>query len=182
MKKIVNYTLNQNRGIVVRIDDVALEKVMVWAIGDGEETDVKETIAYWCDKITAVGGKNTAYHKNGEEYFDIYTHLQRGGELAIHDAVYDATLTLTREALVEGIKQTLYEYYYHLFNEDIDKLIRMELLTYTDGVYELNFPTENWNMFGDYAIQFAIFNDIYYTNHSVRSIGHIRIHIPRFKP
>ncbi|MBR4988148.1 MAG: hypothetical protein IKY81_05785 [Methanocorpusculum sp.] len=182
MKRVVNYTLNQNKGIVVRIDDTAIEKVMVWAIGDGEETDVRETIAYWCDKITAAGGKNAAYHKNGEEFFDIYTHLQRGGELILHDAVYDAVFTLTRESLAEGIKQALYEYYYHLYDEDIGKLLSMELLRYADGVYELDFPRENWNMFGDYAVQFALFNDVFYTHHCVRAIGSIRVHIPRFKP
>ncbi len=182
MKKAINYTLNQNQGIIVRIDELALEKVMVWALGDGEEEDVKETIAYWCDKITAAGGKNAAYHKNGEEYFDIYTHLQRGGELMLHDAIADSYYALTSDGLFEGIKQALYEYYYHLYDQDVKKLIDMELLTYEDGYYQLNFPKENWNMFGDYAVQFAVFNDIYYTHHCVRAIGHIRIHIPRFKP
>ncbi|MBE6507057.1 MAG: hypothetical protein E7Z72_03900 [Methanocorpusculum parvum] len=181
MKRVVNYTLNHNKGIVVRLDDTAVEKVMVWALGDGEETDVRETIAYWCDTITAAGGKNAAYHKDGKEFFDIYTHLQRGGELLFHDVVSDTEFTLTRDALINGIKQALYEYYYHLFHEDLGKLLDLGLLRYADGVYELHLPQENWNMFGDYAVQFAIFNDVYYTHHSVRVIGNIRIHIPRFK-
>ena len=182
MKRVSNYILSQNKGIVVRIDDTAIEKVMVWALGDGDEKDVRETIAYWCDRITAAGGKNSAYHKNGEEFFDIYTHLQRGGELILHDAVSDDVYTLTRESLVEGIKLALYEYYYCLYRENIGSLLSMELLKYAGGFYELDFPRENWNMFGDYAVQFALFHDVYYTHHCVRNLGSIRIHIPRFKP
>ena len=182
MKRVINYTLNQNKGIVIRIDDTAVEKVMVWALGDGDEKDVRETIAYWCDRITAAGGKNSAYHKNGEEFFDIYTHLQRGGELLFHDAVSDRTYTLTCDSLMEGIKLALYEYYYRIYQENIGSLLSMELLKYAGGFYELDFPRENWNMFGDYAVQFALFKDVYYTHHSVRNLGSIRIHIPRFKP
>lgn len=180
-KKFINYILNRNQNIIVRIDDNAIEKVMVWAFGDGEETDEAETIAYWCDKVTVAGGKNAAYHKDGAEYFDLYTHLQRGGEMVLHDAIYDAEYTLTRESLFGGIRQALYEYYYHLFNENITELIRTGLLKYRDGFYRLDLPKENWNMFGDYAIQYAIFHDLYYTHHSVRAIGKIRVHIPRFK-
>ena len=72
MKRVINYTLNQNKGIVIRIDDTAVEKVMVWALGDGEEKDVRETIAYWCGTITAAGGKNAAYHKNLNENIYIF--------------------------------------------------------------------------------------------------------------
>lgn len=182
-----------NQHFVVRIDDEAIKSAMSWAFGEPGDLIreqypghfYEETISYWCDRIEADRGDSPAFHnEDGDVYFDLYTHLQRGGELRLHDAVDNVWYKLTKIQIVYGIRQALNECY-HDADYDLENLVESGLIVWdeVEEVYVLDYPERiSYSYVGDMMIQLAIFDDVKYSRESVRKLGAIMVHLPYFRP
>lgn len=203
-KWYVDYCLNEEENIIIRIDDDTVRLVTLFALGDmgnlyDEAVEYKDlsviyqdTIAYWCDYISAevIDGTdydtrcNLFYDEDGNENFDIYKHLIReGGCFKLRNCINNEIYTLTKAGLVDGIEQAFHEIYSQ-HEYDYNSMIEENYIEYDEeyGVYRFSYPDDGGSDFGDMAFQFALFDDLYYNRDCLRMHGGIRVYIREYEP